>query len=118
MRTSDVGYITNVYPLVDQRISRVNCAGWLENHGLDVPSKSTCTFCPYRPAWGWKALKKNGGTDWAEAKQVDEDIRDARPPHKLFIHSSGLPLDKAIAIPEDVGAEQLELPCDSGHCFT
>jgi hypothetical protein len=118
MRTSDVAYITHVFPLVDRRISRANCVGWLESHDLDVPTKSACTFCPYHSGPFWKALKKNGGTDWDEAIQVDGNIRNAWSEHELFLHRSGLPLGEAISIPEDVGAEQLELPCDSGHCFT
>ena len=34
MRDSDVAYIKNVYPLVDHRITRADCAAWLERNGL------------------------------------------------------------------------------------
>ena len=38
---------------------------------------------------------------------------------EMFIHNSGLPLEEAVRIPEDYGAKQMEMdiPCDSGHCF-
>ena len=119
MRTSDVAYITNIYPLVDQRISRADCVAWLDAHGLDVPPKSACTFCPYHSPDHWKRLKQAGGADWDEAVTVDEAIRDKRPNHTLFIHRAGLPLEVAVRIPEDYGAKQMEMeiPCDSGHCF-
>ena len=123
MRTADVKYIKNIYPLVDRRISRSFCVAWLESHGLDVPPKSVCTFCPYHNKDSWKRIKKAGGTDWAEAVGVDEIIRNKGKGNganfQLFVHSSGLPLEEAVRIPEDYGASQMEMeiPCDSGHCF-
>lgn len=124
MHDSDVKYITHVYPLVDQRISRADCVAWLESRGIEVPSKSSCTFCPYRSLGSWKELKRAGGDDWEEAVRVDEAIRDKRPVAELFVHPYRKPLEEAIRIPEDEGAKQLALeleleqPCDSGHCFT
>ena len=119
MKDSDVKYINNIYPLVEPRISRAACVAWLEQHDLDVPPKSACTFCPYHNKPQWQQMKKAGGADWAEAVAVDEAIRHQRPNHTLYIHSSRLPLEKAVRIPEDYGAEQMEMdiPCDSGHCF-
>ena len=119
MRTSDVAYMTNIYPLVDRRISRADCVAWLEEHGLDIPPKSACTFCPYHTKDHWKRMKQAGGADWDEAVTVDEAIRHQRSGHVLFIHPSRLPLAEGISIPEDYGAKQMEMeiPCDSGHCF-
>ena len=123
MRTAEVKYVKNVYPLVDRRLSRSYCVAWLEEHGLDIPPKSACTFCPYHNKDHWKRMKQAGGADWAEAVAVDNVIRDkgkgSGKDFQLFIHSSGLPLEEAVRIPEDYGAKQLEMdiPCDSGHCF-
>ena len=119
MKTSDVAYITNVYPLVDRRISRADCIVWLERHNLDVPPKSACSFCPYHSPEHWKRLKQKGGADWDEAVAVDNAIRLKRPDHTMFVHRAGLPLEEAVRIPEDYGATQMEMdmPCDSGHCF-
>ncbi len=124
MRDSDVKYIVNEYPLVDQRISRADCEFWLRQHDLEVPPKSSCTFCPYRSLASWKELKRAGGADWEEAVAVDNAIRDKRPKAELFVHPYRKPLEQAVRIPEDEGAEQLALeieleqPCDSGHCYT
>ena len=124
MRTSDVAYITNVYPLVDMRMTRADCVQWLQAHGLDVPHKSSCTFCPYHNLTSWKELKRAGGPDWEEALEADEAIRNRRDLHTLYVHPHRKPLDEAVTIPEDHGASQLELdldpetPCDGGYCFT
>ena len=120
MRTSDVAYIENVYPLVDRRITRADCTQWLLAHDLDVPPKSGCTFCPYRSRASWKDLKRAGGSDWQEAVAVDTAVRAKRPQFDLFIHSGRRPVAEAVKIPEDEGASQLEMPmpCDSGYCMT
>lgn len=123
MRTSDVAYITNVYPLVNRRLTRADCVAWLQANGLDVPPKSACTFCPYKSVNSWKKLKRVGGADWEEALRVDGAIRSKRPKHDLFVHPARVPLAEAVRIPEDVGTKQLglfneEAPCDSGYCMT
>ena len=119
MKPADVKYITNIYPLVDKRIRRSDCITWLEQHELDVPDKSGCTFCPYNNIRRWKQIKSRGGADWDEALKTDLEIRDARPGYAFFVHNKGIPLEEAVRIPEDYGAKQMEMdiPCDSGHCF-
>ena len=119
MRDSDVKYIKNVYPLVDQRMTRRDCISWLLAHGLGVPPKSACVFCPYHALGHWKAMKAEGGADWTLSLAVDETVRDRRPAHELFVHSARKPLAEAVRIPEDAGGRQLELdlPCDGGVCF-
>jgi hypothetical protein len=119
MKDADVKYIKNVFPLVDQRISRKDCITWLEQHGLDVPTKSGCVFCPYNTIARWKQIKSQGGIDWMEAVDADSKIRHARPGYDYFVHSKAIPLEEAVRIPEDYGAKQMEMdiPCDSGHCF-
>lgn len=119
MRDSDVTYIRNVYPLVDRGITRAGCVAWLEGHGLPVPPKSGCTFCPYRSLGRWRDLKRDGGPDWQEAVDVDAAIRDKRAAVSLYVHPGRRPLAEAVSIPEDFGASQLPLePCDSGYCMT
>ena len=121
MRTSDVAYITNVYPLVDRRMTRKACMRWLATQGLPTPPKSACTFCPYHGLAAWRDLKRTGGPDWQEAVEVDLAIRSKRPPHDLFAHPYRRPLEDAVRLPEDDGqlalGLALEEPCDSGYCF-
>ena len=119
MRDSDVKYIRNVYPLVDRRMTRLDCAQWLQQNGLDIPQKSACVFCPFHSRAEWHQLKQQGGSDWDHAMDVDQAIRKKRDTMDIFIHPSRLPLEEAVRIPEDLGAQQLELdlPCDGGVCF-
>ena len=53
---------------------------------------------------------------------MDEEVRDMRDLHTLYLHPQRLPLAEAINSPEDRGQMRMELdeeaPCDSGVCFT
>ena len=123
MKTSRQKYIKHVYPLVDQRLNRSYCVAWLEQHGLDIPPKSACSFCPYHSKDTWKRIKQAGGVDWENSVAIDEKIRNMGKGSglvfEMFIHPAVLPLEEAVKIPEDFGAQQMEMdiPCDSGHCF-
>lgn len=122
MRTSNVRYITNVYPLVDRRMSRRDCIVWLDSHHLPVPPKSACTFCPFKSIAMWKELKRQGGADWLEAVEVDMNVREKRAKQHglLYVHPARKPLAVAVAIPEDEGAYQvsMDIGCEGGYCMT
>lgn len=93
MKPADVKYITNRWPLIDKRMTRNDCVNWLEKHGLEVPPKSACTFCPFHSTAEWWRIKSEK-VDWQEAVEVDRAIRKARPPYDLFVHPSRKPLDE------------------------
>lgn len=94
-RQSDVKYIENVYPLIDKRMTRADCVRWLESHGLEVPTKSACVFCPFHSTADWRSTK-NTPTDWEKAIETDAAIRhgSCKPGALLFIHPSRKPLDE------------------------
>ncbi len=93
MKPADVRYITHRWPLVEKRMTRQDCVSWLEAHGLEVPPKSSCVFCPYHHLAAWLELKQSGNGDWAKAVDVDRAIRKARPPYDLFVHPARAPLE-------------------------
>lgn len=117
MKPSDVKYITTRWPLIEKRMTRDACIAWLVRHDLDVPSKSSCTFCPFHNRSAWFEMRRENGADWKNAAEVDEAIRKLRPPFDLFVHSDRVPLIE-IKSPQDNG--QLEMftseEC-SGVCF-
>lgn len=119
MRDSDVRYITHSYPLIDMRMTRLDCVNYLQRNGVDVPVKSSCVFCPFHNKTAWREMAKEDGDDWRKAVAVDDALRKVRPPYDLFVHSSRIPLSEVdMRTPEDFG--QLVLfddSCDSGYCF-
>lgn len=91
MRESDVKYITNIYPLVEKRMTRNDCVNYLQRHGIEVPTKSACVFCPFQRTDEWREVMDNA-TDFIKATYADEIIREARMPGKLYVHPARIPL--------------------------
>lgn len=92
MRVSGLQYIQHIYPLVDRRMTRADCLGWLEQHGYPEPMKSACIGCPFRRAAGWRALS---ATEMADAIDFDERIRHDPKGYwqgVRFLHDSLIPL--------------------------
>lgn len=98
MKPSRVKYITNRWPLIEKRMSRLDCLAWLERNNFPIPPKSACTFCPYRNDIGWIAMKEHDPESFADAVAVDKAIRQngttKRMKADLYIHRSLKPLDQ------------------------
>lgn len=92
MKDSDVKYISHRWPLIDRHMTRHDCEKWLTAHGIEIPPKSACTFCPFHNTSEWRRIMANEH-DRAEAVAVDRAIRKARPPYDLFVHPSRKPLE-------------------------
>lgn len=93
MRDPDVKYIHNHWPLIEKRMTRLDCMLWLTSHGLEIPYKSACVFCPFQKRNQWHDLKASDNGDWQKAVETDRAIRKARPPYDLFIHPARIPLE-------------------------
>lgn len=91
MKDSDRKYIQHRWPLIERRMTRLDCMTWLDRHGIEIPPKSACTFCPFHSTAEWRRVK-NTPEDWEKAVAVDEAIRSVRPPYDLFLHPSRIPL--------------------------
>jgi hypothetical protein len=117
MKDSDVKYISHRWPLIERRMTRGDCVNWLERHGLEVPPKSACVFCPYHDTRAWHDMKATGNGDWRKAVGVDEAIRKARPPYDLFLHPARVPLaDVDFSTAEERGQLSLWNEECSGMC--
>jgi hypothetical protein len=108
MKPSDVKYITNCWPLIEKGMSRNDCEKYLKQHGLEIPPKSACIFCPYHDFATWRELKLSYNGDWQKAVDIDKAIRKVRPPYDLYLHPSRKPLDE-IDFRNDVDRGQLSL---------
>jgi hypothetical protein len=100
MKPSRVKYITNVYPLVDMRITRYGCLNWMaEHYPGHVPPKSACYFCPYTHNLRWRDMKMNDPDSWKQATEFDDALRLRRTAKLaagikgvIFVHRSMTPL--------------------------
>ena len=117
-RDSRERYIVHDYPLLDMRMTRADCKRSLERRGWPEPPKSACAFCPYHTKAHWREMKRQGGADWRRALQADEEVRNMRDQHWLYVHRACVPLAEAVELPEDSGQLRLGADgCDDGVCW-
>jgi hypothetical protein len=94
MKTSDVKWLQNSFPLIDNNISREDCENYLKKLGL-AAVKSACVFCPYRSDTGWAKIKEND-KDWKFAVDYDERLRKMAPDDvEWFVYRKAVPLNEA-----------------------
>ncbi|RYG32251.1 hypothetical protein EON81_21080 [bacterium] len=90
-------WISNRYPLLDERIKREECGHYVVKRLGVLPPKSACVFCPFHGDDLWIDLKANHPEDFERAVEFDRSIRNLtndkwdRP---RFLHRSLKPLDQ------------------------
>ena len=72
MKHSRVDFVTNFYPLVDQKITREGCEEVIRDAGLPVPVKSGCYFCPFNSFERWRWLHDEHPELYAKAVALEE----------------------------------------------
>jgi hypothetical protein len=91
MKDSQVKYIVHRWPLIEKNMSRQDCENYLSSKGIEIPPRSSCSFCPYHNTKEWQRINQQP-EDWREAIKADEKLRNLRPPYRLFVHPSRKPL--------------------------
>lgn len=56
MKDSRVEYVTNLYPLIERKLTRDDCVSIITEAGLPLPPKSACFFCPFSSHERWRWL--------------------------------------------------------------
>jgi hypothetical protein len=112
MKPSGVGYIENIYPLVDLRMSRNDCLAWMAKHGYRKPPKSACYFCPYIDDNRLRDMRDRLPAEWDRLVKFDAKIRElqgavvngAKITGTLYVHRSCKPIeDVDLRTAEDAG---------------
>jgi hypothetical protein len=93
---SKVKWITKRFPLLEQRMNRAECQGWLIGMGYPAAPKSSCIGCPFHSDHQWRTLRDKHPDEWQDAIAVDEAIR-LQPGFKgeQYMHRSLVPLKNA-----------------------
>ena len=75
MRDSHEAYVTNLYPLVDKRLTRQDCINLISEAGLPVPQKSGCYFCPFNSTDRWRRILERHPDLFAKAIELEENSK-------------------------------------------
>jgi len=106
--------IENIFPLIDHEITRQRCREIIREHGLPLPIKSGCWFCPYQRKSEWERLAKVHPELYDKATALEARVNEERErlglkPTKLAQHGFGMEELKKIS------RKQLDL-CLEGQC--
>lgn len=64
-----------IYPLIDLRMTALDCVKWLRRHGLPVPKKSSCRVCPYHDDQYWLDMQTDSPADFVYVCNFDDWLR-------------------------------------------
>jgi hypothetical protein len=107
---SDVRWIVNTFPLIDQRMRKHDCARWLIAHGYAVPPKSSCTWCPYHSNAYWRRMRDTQPAEWQRAVDFEANVqrmKSTRVRGTPYLHRSMVPLPMAPIDAPETGQEEL-----------
>jgi hypothetical protein len=62
------------YPLIDRRMSRMDCMNLIVRAGLPVPPKSSCWFCPFHSLRAWQELRDREPSLFARACELETTL--------------------------------------------
>lgn len=75
MKNPQNAFTAHRWPLIELRMTRTDCLRWMEAKGYPMPSKSSCTFCPYHDNALWREIKTADPQAWGQAVEIDRMIR-------------------------------------------
>ena len=75
MRDSRVPFVTNLYPLIDERLTRQDCIDIIAEEGLPIPEKSGCYFCPFNSTDRWRSILEHHPALFDKAIELEENSK-------------------------------------------
>ena len=124
MKTSRDRWTTNRYPLIEVGMSRSDCLNWWQERYDRPLERSACVACPFQSRHRWVETKRRWPEVFAEAVEIDADLRDSNRGLALdktpYLHTLRMPLAQAVALDEaemgdDGHRDGFGNECE-GHC--
>jgi hypothetical protein len=96
MKINPHKWVQNFYPLVDERMTRHDCIGWLVRNGFSEPAKSACKGCPFHDNAYWRRMRDEVPADFADVVDFDAAIRTGLQSVDCdsYLHRSLVPLSE------------------------
>lgn len=99
MKPSRTPFIYHRWPLIEKRMSRLQCLHWMESKGYPQPPRSACTFCAFRSSKEWRKMQLEDPASFAHAVKVERNMQHAKSQNTRsratpYFHKSCKPLDE------------------------
>ncbi len=106
--------IESRFPLIEYEIDREECKKIILDHGLPLPIKSGCWFCPYQPVGEWRRLRRVHPDLFCKAVRLENQAIEARAERgKAPLYLSNRPLGMLVHENQDeLFAEFAPPPCN------
>ena len=91
--------VWHTYPLIDLCIDREGCKEVIAAHGLPIPDKSGCFFCPFQRVAEWRRLRDEHPCLFAKARELEMaciERRKAQGKPPWFLTGHDRPLDTVV----------------------
>jgi 3'-phosphoadenosine 5'-phosphosulfate sulfotransferase (PAPS reductase)/FAD synthetase len=77
MRDSGVQYVTNIFPLIDEELTREDCTDivCLADFDLPMPVRSGCFFCPFNSLSRWIEIYEHHKDLYFKAMMLEENSK-------------------------------------------
>ncbi len=112
-------HVRVAYPLIDLKLSRVDCLRIVADAGLPEPPRSSCWFCPYHQVGVWKEMRRNDPALFQRAVEFERAMTEKRAAlgkDRVYLSSRAKPLAEAFG--EEPPGLFDNANCESGHCFS
>lgn len=87
------------YPLVDNKVRRIDSIEYVKSQGLKTPQRSSCTFCPFHSNNYWQWLKDYHPNEFQKVVNIENIFRSRKMtglPNDYFLHKSCKPINEVI----------------------
>lgn len=88
MKDSKDDFITKLYPLIDNKITRNGCIEIIKNNNLPIPVKSGCPFCPFNDDERWNYIKENHPELYQQALDLERNNKHYPKQKLIMLHDS------------------------------
>lgn len=106
------------FPLIEREITRKKCIEIIKAHGLPVPVKSGCFFCPHQSHSQWKKLRRVHPALFCKAVKLEKGslevarIKKGRP---TYLSKYDIPLERVVEAKDSWLFNELAYPpCQCG----
>lgn len=101
------------YPLLEREISRKGCIEIIKSHGLPVPPKSGCFFCPQQSPAQWRKLRRDHPDLWCKALALENRVKEKKQHKNLSF--ANIPLEQVIESRQKFLIDEMVYPpCQCG----
>jgi PP-loop superfamily ATP-utilizing enzyme len=105
------------FPLLEYEISRDGCLEIIKDHGLPIPIKSGCYFCPFQRVSQWRLLRRKHPELFCKAKRIEDLQNQARADSgksSFYLYGNSAPLDVITDEKQSVMWGEMKPPCSCG----